>query len=449
MERRRDLDVMRGLAVLLVMAHHMGPVPDALPGPLRGVVTFITRNGWMGVDLFFVLSGFLVSGLLFQEFQKHGRIRFPRFFVRRGFKIYPGFYAFLAISIAVNFALGQRTSPLVVLCESAFLQNYGPGLWVHTWSLAVEEHFYVVLPVILITLIAVARRAPIRPIWRAVCGALAVSGLLLAARVFVSGGHPPFLNLVISGLTMVVLPLAWIAAFSPRRAEISDPFWFLPWLFAITAVLLTALRLATTVYFRHPPFNNKVNFFPTHLRLDALMFGALMSYLHRFHPEPLRRWLARWWVIAAAVALVLPMWFLPVDESLFAQSLGLTCLYVGLGTLMMWIILMKPRARIATRPAVAVLAFFGFHSYAIYLWHVPVGAWLPVIAARLGVPLGRGLQIGLYAVLSVALGLLATRLIERPMLRLRDRVVPSPVGPSGALNVAPSAARTAGGGERG
>ena len=54
--------------------------------------------GWIGVDLFFVLSGFLISGLLFSEYKKRGAISFKTFFIRRGFKIYPAFYVFLLLT---------------------------------------------------------------------------------------------------------------------------------------------------------------------------------------------------------------------------------------------------------------------------------------------------------------------------------------------------------------
>jgi peptidoglycan/LPS O-acetylase OafA/YrhL len=90
------------------------------------------------VDLFFVLSGFLVSGLLFREFQQRGEISFGRFFARRGLKIYPAFYAYLVLSIAVKLATDH---PVIaarnLFSEALFLQSYLPGMQGHTWSLAI------------------------------------------------------------------------------------------------------------------------------------------------------------------------------------------------------------------------------------------------------------------------------------------------------------------------
>ena len=75
-----------------------------MPHVLRPFVQRWVNFGWVGVDLFFVLSGFLVSGLLFQEYQRHGKIRVGRFLIRRGFKIYPSFYVFIAAVIYIQWS---------------------------------------------------------------------------------------------------------------------------------------------------------------------------------------------------------------------------------------------------------------------------------------------------------------------------------------------------------
>ena len=82
-------DVLRGIAVILVLGRQMAaPAPD-VSGLLKHGANLWIQVGWTGVDLFFVLSGFLVSGLLFTEYQRHGSVDVVRFLVRRGFKIYP------------------------------------------------------------------------------------------------------------------------------------------------------------------------------------------------------------------------------------------------------------------------------------------------------------------------------------------------------------------------
>ncbi len=116
MNRNPQLDLLRGIAVLLVIAHHY-PYYDLLH-----------QIGWAGVDLFFVLSGFLISGLLFSDWKRYGRLSIGRFFVRRGLKIYPGFYVFLLIT-ALPLIRMQGTRPF--WNELLFLQDYLPHFWSH------------------------------------------------------------------------------------------------------------------------------------------------------------------------------------------------------------------------------------------------------------------------------------------------------------------------------
>lgn len=143
--RIKGLDFLRGVAIIGVLFRHF-EIDFFLAGP-----------GGYGVDLFFVLSGFLVSGLLFSEYKRRGEVNIGRFLIRRGFKIYPAFYFFI-ISTVFIFSIGFGTSFQVnsILSEVFFLQSYFGGVWSHTWSLAVEEHFYFLLSFIIF--IAVKRR---------------------------------------------------------------------------------------------------------------------------------------------------------------------------------------------------------------------------------------------------------------------------------------------------
>ncbi|MGV3632340.1 MAG: acyltransferase family protein [Bacteroidota bacterium] len=97
--RNPGLDVLRAIAVILVLARH------------SNLNFWLTKFGWLGVDLFFVLSGFLVAGLLFAEYKKHGAIDLKRFLVKRAFKILPPFYVFLGISLLFESVYGS--GPLI------------------------------------------------------------------------------------------------------------------------------------------------------------------------------------------------------------------------------------------------------------------------------------------------------------------------------------------------
>lgn len=146
--RNQALDVLRGIAILLVLGFHYS------------YFGWWKRVGWTGVDLFFVLSGFLISGLLFTEFKQRGRIRIGRFLVRRGFRIYPPFYLLMSIT-AVSVFLGRNRLRLFIP-EILFVQNYFPHIWGQTWSLAVEEHFYILLPLFLLFLQRIRRQPEFR-----------------------------------------------------------------------------------------------------------------------------------------------------------------------------------------------------------------------------------------------------------------------------------------------
>lgn len=153
MKRIRQLDAVRGLAVILVLIHNTDQYPSLHLGP-------IASNGWMGVDLFFVLSGFLITGVLIDT--KRSEDYFKNFYIRRCLRIWPLYYSALVFMLVIvpllrpseyQFEFGPRSSPWWAF--PLFLQNFlvpiptaATGLLGVTWSLAVEEQFYLVWPLV-------------------------------------------------------------------------------------------------------------------------------------------------------------------------------------------------------------------------------------------------------------------------------------------------------------
>ena len=140
-----SLDGLRAVSITLVMVYHLWGTE--LGGTFAGV-------GNLGVRIFFVISGFLITGLLFKELDTNGHIGLKRFYIRRALRIFPAFYVFW---LAVYFA---STSGIVLvrpreLTEAAtYTINYfaaqGQSVYVkHTWSLSVEEQFYLLWPILL------------------------------------------------------------------------------------------------------------------------------------------------------------------------------------------------------------------------------------------------------------------------------------------------------------
>src|SRR6185437_728119 len=111
-QRQREIDFLRGIAIILVLFRH------------HALFSFTVKMGWIGVDLFFVLSGFLISNMLFKELKKTGKINAGNFLIRRAFKIYPVFYAFIILTIATQLLIGDKISLWKLTGELLFLQNY-------------------------------------------------------------------------------------------------------------------------------------------------------------------------------------------------------------------------------------------------------------------------------------------------------------------------------------
>ncbi|HET7932175.1 MAG TPA: acyltransferase, partial [Rhodanobacteraceae bacterium] len=154
---RADLEGLRGIAILLVVAVHTGV-------PWLG-------GGYVGVDVFFVLSGFLITGLIVREKRTTGTLRFADFYVRRLRRLLPALFLMLVVVCACAMLIlvpeGQRQQFTLATAASVwssniylgvkqfdyFVQGTGANWFLHTWSLGVEEQFYLVWPALLVWLL--------------------------------------------------------------------------------------------------------------------------------------------------------------------------------------------------------------------------------------------------------------------------------------------------------
>ena len=184
-QRIPGLDGLRAVAILAVIACHVNVVFDAHfpPGRINHLISVISSAGWTGVDLFFVLSGFLITGILHRA--KESENFFRNFYIRRALRIFPLFYAYaLAATVILPWAFRETKGGLLVFWahdhwldrasvlayfynfRAAFIGHHLP-LVNHFWSLAVEEHFYFIWPFMVLRF----RRKILMRICLAGCGA--------------------------------------------------------------------------------------------------------------------------------------------------------------------------------------------------------------------------------------------------------------------------------------
>ena len=209
-KRSIELDFVRGIAILLVMGYHSIVISDGF-WLYRALEYPGKKFGATGVDLFFVLSGFLVGGLLLEEYQKTGAVRIKRFIFRRGFKIWPLYFSYVLFQIVVR-RFPYRTFLLQNLLQ---IQNYTGTALHHTWTLSLEEHFYLLLALAMAYM--TSRRWPAE---RLLAAFVFVSFAVIASRtITIYLGHPDAANFYthnrLDALLFGVI-LATVRIFFPR-----------------------------------------------------------------------------------------------------------------------------------------------------------------------------------------------------------------------------------------
>ena len=302
--RLRSIDILRALAILLVLFRHLDY--DNLPMVLH----YMKKIGWMGVDMFFVLSGFLVSGLLFYEYKKKNEIKPVRFLVRRGFKIYPSFYALILLVVAVKYIKHVSFNRGDLMAELFFYQNYHPSLLGHTWSLAVEEHFYILLSVGLFAYIHYAKNMRKLPY-------------------------------IIISLLVVILGMRYIT-YTYHLYNFKEDFQR----YCMSHLRFDALFfgvLLSFMYHFHPDAFNK---YLTQKRGLILIFSIIC---------------------------LLPCLLLPTDSNIVGIW-GLSLNYLGFGGLLICALSVETFLVKHNNWLLSFLCIIGVNSYSIYLWHIPFEA---------------------------------------------------------------------------
>ena len=359
------LDGIRALAVTLVFADHFGGGSHG--GGILRLINVARQRGWVGVDLFFVLSGFLITGILYDT--RADSHYFKRFFARRSVRIFPVFYLAVALLLLLTpiFHYQWRWLQLTFLIYMGnFFGNASFDLYTitsathpsatatigHFWSLCVEEQFYLLWPIAVWFI-----RDRIRLIWTA-------AGISLLA---------------------LVLRLAMLARFS--------------------------LDLSETWIIRTLPF-----------RMDALLIGAILALVLRGPAADRWQRSGKWTFLAATAAVLAIFYFSPSYESPWLLSIGLT--FTALASAGLIASTLRPGS-----PAFQLFYFkpfriLGKYSYGFYIYHLLFRfAWihlLTVAGSRLhSIALAGIVELTAAFVTTFLVSKLSYDLIEVKFLRLK------------------------------
>lgn len=362
------LDGLRAFAVIAVLLYHAGL--GWIPG------------GFLGVEIFFVVSGYLITALLLAEFRQHGRIDLKAFWLRRARRLLPALYLLLVVTLtfAVVFlpgevaglrndaiaAFGYATNWYLLAGQESYFEAIGrPSLLVHLWSLAVEEQFYVLWP----------------PLFALGMG---VGALGFRRRRLIS------------------LLLAGAAA---------------------SAILMAILY--------HPEMDPSRLHYGTDTRATGLLVGAVLAFVwapgdgltrRRQTARRAQRLRRRWgWTVplmldvagvAALAGLVLScLWFDEYRPFLYRGGYAL----VALATAVVISALVHPRTRLGASPlGWRPVRWIGLRSYGIYLWHWPV---FMVTRPQVDIPLDGLPLLALRLSATVVLAALSYRYVEEPIRR--------------------------------
>jgi len=344
-----SLDGLRGIAVLTIVLFHA-----QIPG--------MTNGGYFTLDIFFVLSGFLITGVLLGEREAKGRVRLGRFYYRRFLRLYPALLVMILLLMPVGSDVALYGDYTRWLRDALLAVTYTidlPGYWggvtngglAHTWSLAIEEQFYLLWAPILV--------------------------LIMRKRM-------PTLNVA-----------AWVMG------------------------VAVALYVFNWLVHRPGPNSGTVYARPD-LRFSEVLIGCALSIALTALPRPLPGWLDRaipWIGNICALGIVLMVAFIPEPFSIRISTFLLLMPFAALGSAGLILRLShRDDGVVAWVLKRRLFTFTGDISYGIYLWHLPI---LILVRPHIANVWLRGAAV---VALTYVAAYTSRRVVENPFLRLKDRL---------------------------
>jgi peptidoglycan/LPS O-acetylase OafA/YrhL len=355
------LDHLRALAITLVFFFHYRLF--AHPGWVDAWMSF----GWVGVDLFFVLSGYLIANQIFAGI-KMGQFSLGTFFLKRFFRILPAYWTVLALYFLLpGFGESERLAPLWKYLT--FTQNFGLDLrhhraFSHAWSLCIEEQFYLLLPftVLFLQYIKVGRGIA----W-------------LVAALFVLG----FISRVLSWNSLLRY---W------AETDVFGLYWY------------------------------KYIYYPTYNRLDGLLAGITIAGIFQFFPNiaAFIRKQANKFLILGVLLITCAYFFCENMQTIHATVLGYPLVAIAFGCMVVSGVCPESALNKYSFNLTSRLATL---SYAIYLVHKGTNHIVQVQFIKLGVKGDSSLMLLLCVAGSVIGALVLHYVVERPFLTLKERIL--------------------------
>jgi peptidoglycan/LPS O-acetylase OafA/YrhL len=362
--RLYGLDHLRAFAIIIVFLYHYQIGIFAHPAWLEKVAEF----GWTGVDLFFVLSGYLIASQLFRELVKNEDIAVKDFFIKRFFRILPAYWFVLFLYFMFP-AFRERESLRPLWTYITFTQNFGlnlrtSGTFSHAWSLCVEEHFYLLLP---FTLLLLQKTRFLKKSW------IVLMGLFLAG--------------------FLIRYASWQYLYTPHLEEnASAIYWY------------------------------KYIYYPTWNRLDGLLIGVGIAALSQFRPHTwghIKRYGNL--LILLGLLVLTAAYFLCVGQINFTASVfGFPLVSLAYGLMVAGAV--SPGSFLSQWKS-SVTGLIATLSYAIYLSHKGVVHLVQQAADRLHWKTDSNWVLLLSIVACLLAAWILHIVIEKPFMKWRQKIL--------------------------
>ena len=357
------LDHLRALAITLVFVYHYGHL---FPHPEW--TNAVSEFGWTGVDLFFVLSGYLISAQLFADLAQGKKISFRIFYLKRFFKIIPPYLVVVAFYFCFPF-IREREALAPLWKYLTFTQNLGldlrtQGTFSHAWSLCIEEQFYLFLPLILAALS---------------CFNVLNRGFILLIGLFLIG--------------LILRFYVYQTYVEPFSDDDDWGFYWYKWIY-----------------------------YPTYSRLDGLLIGVGIAALCQFKPKIKAR-ISKFGnlLLLIGFGILAAAYFLCSDPTTVEASvLGFPLISIGYGLMVFGAI--SPKSFLYTLSS-KMTTFIATLSYSLYLTHKFLIHLTQELFLKWGFAQDSNWVFLICLFTSVLGAFLMNLMVEKPFLQLRDKIV--------------------------